>query len=53
MVNGASPGSSSGGEMTGICLARLDDLDTCILYCLTSTTILSFSISNKTATNKV
>ncbi|VDN26229.1 unnamed protein product [Gongylonema pulchrum] len=51
VVDGANSGS--GDEVTGLCLAWLAAQDICVLYCLTSTAILSFSISNKATINRV
>ncbi|EFO22039.2 hypothetical protein LOAG_06449 [Loa loa] len=51
VVNGSSSGP--GDEITGVFLTWIATQDLCILYCLTSTSVLSFSITNKTVTNKV
>ncbi|KAL3981657.1 hypothetical protein ACH3XW_43935 [Acanthocheilonema viteae] len=51
VVNG--PTTGPGDEVTGVFLAWVATQDLCILYCLTSTSVLSFSIANKTVTNKV
>lgn len=51
VVNGSSSGP--GDEITGVFLTWTATQDLCILYCLTPTSVLSFSIANKTVTNKV
>ncbi|KAM3726762.1 Vacuolar protein sorting-associated protein [Dirofilaria immitis] len=49
VVNGSSSGP--GDEVTGVFLTCIQDM--AILYCLTSTSVLSFSITNKTVMNKI
>ncbi|CAG9540227.1 unnamed protein product [Cercopithifilaria johnstoni] len=51
VVNGSSSGP--GDEITGLYLTWVASQDFCILYCLTPTSVLSFSITNKTVANKV
>uniref|UniRef100_A0A8R1TWI0 Vacuolar protein sorting-associated protein 11 homolog n=1 Tax=Onchocerca volvulus TaxID=6282 RepID=A0A8R1TWI0_ONCVO len=51
VVNSSSSGP--GDEITGVFLIWIANQDLCILYCLTSTSVLSFSITNKVVTNKV
>ncbi|MCP9266267.1 hypothetical protein DINM_021786 [Dirofilaria immitis] len=41
----------TGDEVTGVFLTCIQDM--AILYCLTSTSVLSFSITNKTVMNKI
>uniref|UniRef100_A0A915Q647 Vacuolar protein sorting-associated protein 11 homolog n=1 Tax=Setaria digitata TaxID=48799 RepID=A0A915Q647_9BILA len=51
VVNGSNSGP--GDEITGLSLTWIAGQDLCILYCLTPTSVLSFSIINKTVINKV
>ncbi|VDK86397.1 unnamed protein product [Litomosoides sigmodontis] len=51
VINGSSSGP--GDEITGLILTWTSTQDHCVLYCLTSTSVLSFSITNKTVANKV
>ncbi|VDN00992.1 unnamed protein product [Thelazia callipaeda] len=51
VVNGS--GTSSNDKITGLCLTWISGQDLCILYCLTSTSVTSYSITKRSVANKV